>query len=55
MTPVAYAKPAAIAPTNNVADPDRNHDAVDQRLLMDPIAKKTTAVTITEITKAWVS
>jgi hypothetical protein len=34
---------------NNVADPDCSHDAVDHRLLIDPIAKKTTAVTITEI------
>ena len=51
MTPAAYARLAAMAPTNNVTNPDRNHDVVDHRLFADPIAKNTAPVTMTENTK----
>ncbi len=51
-TPAAYARPAAVAPTKNVVNPELHHDAVDQRLLAEPMAKKTAPVITIETMRA---
>lgn len=38
-----------MAPTKNVETPERHQDEVDHLLFIDPIAKKTTPVIVTEI------
>jgi hypothetical protein len=43
-TPAAYAREAATEPTTRVSSPERHHEVVDHRLLMDPMAKKTAPV-----------
>src|SRR6185436_16333806 len=49
-TPAPYESRAATVPTTNVDAPDRHHEAVDQRLLIEPITKKTAPVTAHETT-----
>ena len=48
MTPTKYASAAAIEPTKSVVKPECNHDDVDHLLFMEPIAKKTIPVRITD-------
>src|SRR5689334_21775203 len=46
--PIAKASTAAVMPIVSVSSPDRHHDASDQRLLIDPMPKKTAPVSATD-------